>query len=61
MGCLGGWLAAGIMKCVIQASLLAAGTAQCEISNGNGWRPSDCIAQFSGPAVIVPQNCAMQD
>lgn len=55
------WLAAGIAQCAIRAGLLAVGTAQCAISAGSGYRPSDCIVQFSRPVVIVPQNCAMQD
>ena len=40
--------------------LLNTGVAQCVISIFNGCTLSDCIVQFSGPAVTVPQNYTMQ-
>ena len=40
--------------------LLTAGIEKCTISASNSCRLSDWVAQFSGPAIIVPQKCAKQ-
>lgn len=41
--------------------MLTTRIVQCTISAGNCYRHSDCIVQFSGPTVTVPQNFTMKD
>lgn len=40
--------------------LLTPGIEQCIISGSNGCRLTDCIMQFPGPKIIVPQKWTKQ-